>query len=202
VINQFSFAPVNIENIAPRRSSLSPNVFEWLSFHRRFDLHGDLTDQIYLVEPNTVGARSVGHGTFLIGRVVGTTDHQTHPVHSLSGGADFEGQLLSTVLERGRTADLMMWQGMGSSLTIRTGFWIDYLAHGRCAIDPGHTHDFWGAHRYKVCGERRTCLWCGQQHQRFVRHPGAQDQISSDKEVRAAPGAFSRGVREFWLPVS
>lgn len=56
-------------------------------------------------------------------------------------------------------------------------FWTDYMRIGRCAIDPEHKRSFIGDEtRWAVHGDERSCLWCGNAHQKLetwveeVRH--------------------------------
>ncbi|MEY2335685.1 hypothetical protein [Acidithiobacillus ferrianus] len=58
-----------------------------------------------------------------------------------------------------------------------TDFWTDYMRNGRCAIDPEHKRSFIGDEtRWAVHGDERSCLWCGDAHQKLetwveeVRH--------------------------------
>ena len=58
-----------------------------------------------------------------------------------------------------------------------TDFWADYMRIGRCAIDPAHKQSFIGDEsRWAIHGNERSCLWCGNAHQRLevwveqVRH--------------------------------
>lgn len=46
------------------------------------------------------------------------------------------------------------------------GFWAQYQAHGRCAVDPEHLMTFVGDEtRWAGDDEQRACLWCGNVHQ-------------------------------------
>ena len=48
------------------------------------------------------------------------------------------------------------------------GFWQQYEAIGRCAIDPDHNMFFVGdEHRWRQEGDTRHCQWCGQVTQRL-----------------------------------
>ena len=56
-------------------------------------------------------------------------------------------------------------------------FWTDYMRNGRCAIDSEHKKSFIGDEsRWSVHGDERSCLWCGNAHQKLetwveeVRH--------------------------------
>ncbi|MHB1630682.1 hypothetical protein [Acidithiobacillus sp.] len=47
-------------------------------------------------------------------------------------------------------------------------FWTDYMRVGRCAIDPEHKMSFIGDEsRWAVQGDERSCLWCGNAHQKL-----------------------------------
>ncbi len=49
-----------------------------------------------------------------------------------------------------------------------TDFWADYMRIGRCAIDPEHIRSFIGDEtRWAVHGDERSCLWCGNAHQKL-----------------------------------
>ena len=49
-----------------------------------------------------------------------------------------------------------------------TDFWADYMRIGRCAIDPKHKRSFIGDEtRWAVHGYERSCLWCGNAHQKL-----------------------------------
>lgn len=46
-------------------------------------------------------------------------------------------------------------------------FWPDYVARGRCALDPEHKTSFIDE-RWRVDGDTRECLWCGARQVRKV----------------------------------
>lgn len=47
-------------------------------------------------------------------------------------------------------------------LRLLPGFWEEYIARGRCVIDPEHQVSFIGDTRWKYEGDTRTCQWCGE----------------------------------------
>jgi len=78
----------------------------------------------------------------------------------------FIGALLMQVLCNGAKTQKMAYVKMKHLVEV-PNFWEQYQAIGRCAIDPEHRMSFRNDEtRWKVQGEQRSCLWCGQAHQR------------------------------------
>jgi hypothetical protein len=79
----------------------------------------------------------------------------------------FMGARLITVLCSGSRTDTLAYPpSFGRGLIEVKGFWKQYVAHGRCAIDKEHDMFFIGDdNRWDVTGNRRHCKWCGKMHQ-------------------------------------
>ena len=84
----------------------------------------------------------------------------------------FTGSKLWAVLNGGRGSQ-QTWAHppeWASHLKEIPDFWSKYAAIGRCAIDPEHARVWIGEEtRWKVDGDVRECLWCGNHKQTFRR---------------------------------
>lgn len=78
----------------------------------------------------------------------------------------FIGARLMQVLCMGAKAQTLAYVRMKDLVEV-ADFWAKYEATGRCAIDPEHKMHFIGDDmRWSVQDDTRSCLWCGQGHQR------------------------------------
>lgn len=83
-------------------------------------------------------------------------------------GRELIGSKLIAVLCNGAKEDTAAWQGI-DAIEI-PDFWVNYVADGRCAIDPTHTmHFFNDADRWSVAEDSRSCQWCGKYTQTLKR---------------------------------
>lgn len=79
------------------------------------------------------------------------------------------GARLTQVLCYGTKAQVLSYCNTGD-LRERVGFWDEYIADGRCAIDREHKMPFIGAEtRWRVVGEQRHCQWCNKATQTLQR---------------------------------
>lgn len=78
----------------------------------------------------------------------------------------FIGARLTQVLCHGAKTQVMAFMKMNDLVEV-PDFWAKYQAIGRCAVDAEHRIPFIGDEtRWDVQGDHRSCLWCGQVHQR------------------------------------
>lgn len=153
-------------HLAPDRSpSFSPNLFRWLSRQGHFFQDGGLAEGVFRVRPGTATAKTFGAGRLFIGR----------PLGEYPGDADFSGVRLMSALCDGARAGRWCFSGMAPDLEEVPEFWDRYLKIGRCAIDPAHQEHFSGGERYRLEGNRRTCLWCGATQHRHVTRRVVED---------------------------
>lgn len=73
----------------------------------------------------------------------------------------FSGSRLNQVLCYGKKAGTFSFVGLARELVLLDGFWGEYVARGRCAIDTAHVVSFLGGERWSQSGDNRICLWCG-----------------------------------------
>jgi hypothetical protein len=93
----------------------------------------------------------------------------------------FIGTRLMHVLCNGANAQKSAFIRMQELVEV-PDFWQKYQAIGRCAIDPEHRMSFTGDEtRWRIQGEHRSCLWCGEGHQ--------QQRVTQD-------------VRTVWVPAA
>lgn len=148
-----------LKHIAPAISAaFSPNLHLWMKSRGHAYRDGGVAETVYRVLPNSRLAKEFGAGTLMIGCAY----------DQYEGDTDFSGSLLINVLCNGSKATRYCYPGAAPSLEIVEGFWENYLKVGRCAIDPEHKEHFHGGERYSVIDDVRTCLWCGEQHQKTV----------------------------------
>lgn len=77
--------------------------------------------------------------------------------------AELTGARLNSVLCFGAKQETGCWFGL--RLEPWPDFWSQYLAIGRCALDPAHEEIFASADgRYVFEGDSRVCTWCGAKH--------------------------------------
>lgn len=150
---------MNLKEISPARSpAFSPNLYHWMHSEGHAYKDGGVAETIFRVLRGSKLAKLYGAGTLMIG---------CH-YKQYKGDTDFSGALLMSVLCNGSKAKRVCYPGAANSLEVVKGFWNRYLQVGRCAIDPAHQEHFFGNERYSVAGDTRTCLWCGQTHQRVL----------------------------------
>lgn len=90
----------------------------------------------------------------------------------------FVGARLSQVLAQGKKVQVSCPVNLGDLHEV-VGFWEQYLALGRCAIDPQHQTEFWDERwGLNAEGTLRSCLWCHNASQRMARtqNNSAQEQ--------------------------
>lgn len=128
--------------IHPKRGyKYSPNLYRWL------------TDPEHKHRPHYYRVYRDKTGTLWIG---------------MMDNGEFIGTKLISVLCNGRKEDTACWCNLGKLEEIE-GFWHDYMANGRCAIDPEHSMHFVGDDtRWNESGDSRECQWCGNHTQ--IRH--------------------------------
>lgn len=150
---------LTIKQLSPKVSaSLSPNLHRWMKSHGHGYTDGGVAEAVFRVLPDTRMAKEYGAGTLLIGCAY----------NQYEGDKDFSGSVLIGVLCNGTQAGRYCFAGAMDMLEVVDGFWDIYLKVGRCAIDPSHEQHFCGSERYSHTGDVRTCLWCGEQHQKVV----------------------------------
>jgi len=101
---------------------------------------------VYRVQPGTRTAKDCGEDALFLGYM---------------DGRNFIGVRLMAALCQGTKAGSACYLGMGQDLCVVENFWKQYLAVGRCAIDPGH-REYFMADRYAVVDGQKTCRWCGK----------------------------------------
>lgn len=123
-----------------RGDKYSPNLYRWLIKHLR--------------HVSNIEVYAAKYGELWIG---------TGP-----DGAWFHGVRMLSVLCNGGRAESMAYQlRQVGPMKLVDDFWDRYLRDGRCAIDRDHGMFFIGDEaRWKVKGNRRECLWCGNCVQR------------------------------------
>lgn len=131
---------LNLDAIAPSNGAkYSPNLYRWLTARGRE------------YRARMVNVYTDENGTLWIG--------YSDDLNS------FIGQKLIAVLCQGVKADSGCWCGLGQ-LNVVPEFWQSYMRDGRCAIDTEHKMFFMGDEtRWKVDGDSRQCLWCGNSSQ-------------------------------------
>jgi hypothetical protein len=150
---------MRLKNILPSVSAtFSHNLYRWMKTRGHAYSDGGVAETVYRVLPGSRLAKEFGAGTLMIGCAY----------DQYEGDTDFSGSLLINVLCNGSKATRYCYLGAVPSVEIVEGFWDRYLTVGRCAIDPEHKEHFQGSERYSVSGDVRTCLWCGEQHQKTV----------------------------------
>lgn len=150
---------MTLHEISPSRSAaFSPNLYRWMFSEGHAYKGGGVAETVFRVLPDSKLEKHFGAGTLMIG----------YPYNQYEGDTDFSGSLLISVLCNGSKAKRFCYSGAAGSLEVVDGFWDRYLQVGRCAIDPEHQQHFWGNERYSIAGDTRTCLWCGQTHQRVL----------------------------------
>lgn len=73
----------------------------------------------------------------------------------------FIGTAVDQILVRGNNARPDLVRNCSKALQQVQNFWPNYLAVGRCALDPAHVDEQVGD-RYVAGTGMRACLWCGQ----------------------------------------
>jgi len=150
---------LTIKQLAPGVSaSFSPNLYRWMKSCGHAYQDGGVAEAVFRVLPGTRLANEYGAGSLMIGCAY----------NQYEGDMDFSGSLLIAVLCNGAKAPRYCLPGAVIMLEKVEGFWDRYLLVGRCAIDSDHKDHFCGNERYSVEGDVRTCLWCGEQHQKVV----------------------------------
>jgi hypothetical protein len=129
--------------ISPRESSkYSPNLHLWIKSRRRWRD----PQRVYVDQESTLW--------------IGWFD----------GDGWFYGARLFEVLCLGSDAASGAYQGFRNEFSERENFWANYLAIGRCAIDPDHSIHFVDYYlRWETVGDTRTCRWCTKARQVLTR---------------------------------
>jgi hypothetical protein len=86
-------------------------------------------------------------------------------------GDCFVGTELNRVLCQGSRSQTWSYsRRLTNNLQPITALWEQYVAIGRCAVDPRHAMHFIGDEtRWAVKGDTRSCTWCGIATQRMRR---------------------------------
>lgn len=157
--NPVGHSTMALKDIAPTISAaFSPNLHRWMKSRGHAYSDGGVAETVYRVLPDSRLAKEFGAGTLMIGSAY----------DQYEGDKDFSGSLLISVLCNGSKAIRYCHVGAMPSLGVVEGFWDRYMKVGRCAIDPEHAQHFHGGERYSEAGDVRTCLWCGEKHQKIV----------------------------------
>lgn len=121
----------------------SPNLNRWLAYNAKR----------YGANPRVFKDRD---GILWIGRI--------------EDGLWFIGTRLMRCLTVGAKARTGAYVDLAPNLSEMPGFWPQYDADGRCAIDKAHCISFIGSEtRWKIDGDHRSCIWCGKVSQRLKR---------------------------------
>jgi hypothetical protein len=159
---------MTLKDIQPSRSAaFSPNLYRWMQKQGHAYRDGGVAEAVYRILPGSKLANDFGAGALMIG----------HHYNQYEGDTDFSGALLMGVLCHGAQSKRSCYSGAVGSLEVVDGFWDRYMQVGRCAIDPTHEQHFFGADRYAVAGDARTCLWCGEKHRREAVERTVIDQV-------------------------
>ena len=160
--------PELLVKLGPKRGEkYSPNLYRWLIKNMRLLRH--------------IEVYSDRSGTLWIGT-----------------GPDkwfFSGVRLISVLCNGGRAETMSWvkKQIGPMKKV-PDFWKRYLRDGRCAIDRNHDGFFIGDEtRWKVTGNRRECLWCGnckQRLKRWTEHRKREAWVNNENPTNQAGGTL------------
>ena len=134
--------PVDLRAIEPRNGpQYSPNLYRWM--------------------------KSISKDWRDVARVFTGSDGYLFIGHCFDD--NFCGAKMNTVLCNGVKAMPFSYPASVVSHEIHD-FWPEYERIGRCAIDKEHTQYFIGDEtRWKVEGETRHCLWCGNHTQHLKR---------------------------------
>lgn len=150
---------ISASDIAPAKSpAYSPNLHRWVAGAIRagYPVTGL---RVYRVRHGSGMAKTYAAGTPFIGWIEG------------DGTGDLFGSHLIGVLCNGTGEDRFCYPVALNSLTTIVDFWPQYLAIGRCAIDPAHA--MWpNAERFTFAkaGRTRACNWCGlRQHRHTIK---------------------------------
>lgn len=82
-------------------------------------------------------------------------------------GVMYDGDMIGARLNSVLCGDMKTWSMLyirPSTAECHVDFWPQYVALGRCHIDPEHATHFIDE-RWDTQGDHRTCLWCGHQQQ-------------------------------------
>lgn len=128
-----------LAEIAPEKHpKYSPNLYKWLT--KRGRKYRAKTSRVYADEEGALFIGMIDQGLLI-------------------------GQRLNIVLSYGSRAESVCFVGR-MVLTQVDGFWQEYMADGRCAIDREHKASFIGGDtRWLADGDSRSCQWCGKHHQ-------------------------------------
>lgn len=147
--------------------SFSPNLYKWMRDHAHFYNNGGVAEAVYRIKPNSPSAKHFGANTKVIG----------YPINGYEGDTDFSGARLIGVLCNGAKENRACFSGLALDVELVDDFFDMYLKVGRCAIDPEHSEHFIGNDRYREDGDTRTCLWCGEKHQRILTNRTVVDEF-------------------------
>lgn len=105
-------------------------------------------------------------------------------------GECFSGTEMDRVLTRGVRAQMWYYsRRMTDNLQPIPDFWEQYIALGRCAMDPKHRQSFIGdSTRWETTGDTRGCVWCGKATQRLRRWTETVEHQAWES-VKPAPGS-------------
>lgn len=137
-----------VADIHPRRGAkYSPNLHKWLT--QRDRKHRAWTSSVFR---DRDGALWIGmlddDGLFLIGC-----------------------RLIQVLCNGGKAESMAYSLKQLGPLEEVSDFWARYGADGRCAIDSDHKMHFVGDDtRWRVSGDERECMWCGNVRQRRERY--------------------------------
>lgn len=141
--------PARLQDVAAidpkRHDKYSPNLYKWMR-HGKGKRLGLANVAVYL---DTNGTHWIGY---------------VDPAHP----REVIGAKLIGVLCNGSKEFTAAWQNVDCVEV--TGFWADYVANGRCAIDKAHQMHFIGdSTRWSSTDTERTCKWCGSAKQNLKR---------------------------------
>lgn len=135
-----------LSSLDPKRSSAySPNLYDWLKRHSRFEGGGgEISDKVYL------SSSEDGSNELYVGSII-------------SGSATlfFSGAKLIDVVKCGMQAGRDYRPIQPEVFQEITGFWFLYQRNGRCSMDPSHALIFGGSPRFSKSSGVIRCLWCG-----------------------------------------
>ena len=137
---------INLSAIDPKRHSrYSPNLFKWLSNPDRKNSYLFHEIKVYRDSENILW--------------IGWFDLSVRDNYNF-----LSVRLISVLCD---SKENWGWRNR-ENMTEIEGFWQQYEAIGRCAIDPDHNMFFVGdEHRWRQEGDTRYCQWCSRVTQRL-----------------------------------
>lgn len=102
----------------------------------------------------------------------------------------FVGSRMNQILCAGSRARVYSYaRATTSLLELIPDFWLQYIAVGRCAVDPEHRQHFIGDEtRWETIGDVRGCTWCNKATQRLRRWTETVERKAWEN-VDPAPGS-------------